>query len=143
MFACQNANTNENKETNSTTNNLEAVNAIRQVLDFQVASWNKGSIDSFMMGYNPSKQLKFITKRGIQLGYDSVLSRYKRYYSSREKMGQLSFDNLDFERLSNEPEIFQVTGNWQITGADSSGGNFSLLFKKIEKDWKIIVDHTW
>jgi ketosteroid isomerase-like protein len=96
-----------------------------------------------MMGYNPSKQLKFITKRGIQLGYDSVLSRYKRYYSSREKMGQLSFDNLDFERLSNEPEIFQVTGNWQITGADSSGGNFSLLFKKIEKDWKIIVDHTW
>ncbi len=143
VAACQNAGTNIQDESKELTNNLEAVNSIRQVLDNQVIAWNNGSIDSFMLGYYPSEQLKFITKRGVKTGYDSVQSRYKRYYSTKEKMGRLSFKNLEFERLSEVPEIFQVTGDWSISGQDSSGGNFSLLVKKIEKDWKIIVDHTW
>ena len=117
--------------------------SIKAVLDSQVIAWNKGDIRSFMTGYWNSESLRFIGKNGVRYGYKSVESNYLKHYNSIEKMGQLSFDSLEFSEISGQDKIANVLGHWKITGKDSAGGFFSLLFKKEDNNWKIIVDHTW
>jgi ketosteroid isomerase-like protein len=134
-FAC-------NKKASSS---LTAVDykSIKNVLDSQVYAWNKGDVKTFMKGYWDSDELRFIGKNGVRYGYKSVESNYLKNYNSIEKMGHLSFDSLIFTQISGEDKVANVTGQWKITGTNNLGGCFSLLFKKIENDWKIIVDHTW
>ncbi len=118
--------------------------AIHKVMDDQTDAWNAGSIDGFMKGYWHSDSLKFITKRGVRYGYDSVASRYKRSYDTREKMGILTFKNLVFSSLDKDDEIINVTGEWQVKQKEKlDSGLFSLIFREVKSDWKIIIDHTW
>lgn len=122
----------------------EDIVAIGNVLDTQVSSWNLGNVREFMKGYWHSDSLRFINKKGINYGYDSVEARYLRHYNTPEKLGRLSFDQIEYFALDNKQSIYNVTGKWKISGKDSSGGFFSLIFKKVEKgQWKIITDHTW
>jgi ketosteroid isomerase-like protein len=121
----------------------EDYKSIKVVLDSQVSAWNKGDIKTFMKGYWNSDSLRFIGRKGVRFSYKSVESNYLKNYNSIEKMGHLSFDSLIFSEISGNDKIANVTGQWEITGANNAGGFFSLLFKKVENDWKIIVDHTW
>lgn len=131
-------------KTESASNNKnEDIIAIGNVLDTQVSSWNLGNVREFMKGYWHSDSLRFINKKGINYGYDSVEGRYLRHYNTPEKMGVLSFKNLEFTALDLHHSVYNVTGNWKISGKDSSGGFFSLIFRKEKGNWKIITDHTW
>ena len=121
----------------------EDFKSIKVVLDSQVSAWNKGDIKTFMKGYWNSDSLRFIGRKGVRFSYKSVESNYLKNYNSIEKMGHLSFDSLVFTQISGNDKIANVTGQWKITGTNNAGGFFSLLFKKVENDWKIIVDHTW
>ncbi len=121
----------------------EDFKSIKVVLDSQVSAWNKGDIKTFMKGYWNSDSLRFIGRKGVRFSYKSVESNYLKNYNSIEKMGHLSFDSLVFTQISGNDKIANVTGQWKITGPNNAGGFFSLLFKKVETDWKIIVDHTW
>jgi hypothetical protein len=121
----------------------DAKNSIRLLLDQQVSAWNSGSIDGFMQGYWQSDSLRFIGKRGIRHGYDSVAANYKRHYNSAEKMGRLSFSELSFLPLASEPPLYNVCGKWRISGSDSAGGFFSLLVERKKEGFRITADHTW
>ena len=121
----------------------EDFKSIKVVLDSQVSAWNKGDIKTFMKGYWNSDSLRFIGRKGVRFSYKSVESNYLKNYNSIENMGHLSFDSLVFTQISGNDKIANVTGQWKITGTNNAGGFFSLLFKKVETDWKIIVDHTW
>lgn len=121
----------------------EDTTSIKKVIEDQKNAWNNGDIDGYMKGYLQSDSTRFISKRGASFGYDSITARYKRYYDSKEKMGHLEFEHIKFYPMSKVPPMYQVTGNWAITGKDSAGGFFSLLFIRNKNDWKIVVDHTW
>jgi ketosteroid isomerase-like protein len=115
--------------------------SIRQVMNTQVNAWNTGNIDGFMKGYWQSDSLRFINKAGITYGYNNTLSNYKKNYDSEAKMGQLSFSELNFTWLS--PEYYFVTGKWFLKRtAGDVGGYYTLLFRKINGRWVIVVDHT-
>ena len=116
---------------------------IENTLSQQVAQWNAGSIKEFMKTYWESDSLRFITKKGERLGYHQVENNYLKHYNSKEKMGHLQFDSLNFYLLSGIDSTVNVTGKWKVLASDSSSGFFSLIFKRKNKHWKIIVDHTW
>lgn len=119
---------------------------IEKVLDGQIAEWQKGNIDGFMAGYWHSDSLQFITSRGIKKSYDSVSNNYKKHYDTPEKRGFLTFRNLQFQTLDQANEIVHCTGRWHIAANENEAeksGVFSLIFKKINGEWKIIIDHTW
>jgi len=71
----------------------------------------------------------------------TVLDRYRKNYSSREKMGALTFSDLQITILSKDAAL--VLGRWHLKRAnDDPHGTFSLLFRKTKAGWRIVHDHT-
>ena len=120
----------------------DAASAIRQVLDEQVAAWNKGDLEAFMTGYWKSPRLTFSSGKQTLRGWDATLERYKkRYQSEGREMGKLSFDELEVDLLS--PQGAFVRGRWKlVTSKETLGGLFTLIFKKMPEGWRIVHDHT-
>lgn len=127
----------------STASRAEATNpaAIRAVLDAQTAAWNAGDIDGFMHGYEDSPQTTFIG-HATRHGYAQILASYKQKYSDKEKMGSLTFTDIDVRMLSATNAV--VTGRYKLTFAKEApqGGVFSLVWAKTAQGWKIVLDHT-
>jgi ketosteroid isomerase-like protein len=56
-------------------------------------------------------------------------------------MGKLAFDILKIQPIS--ADTYFVLGKWMLkrTVGDVSG-YYTLLFRKIKNEWKIVVDHS-
>jgi ketosteroid isomerase-like protein len=118
-----------------------AESAIRQLMADQVAAWNKGSIEEFMKGYWSNDSLMFIGHSGIIYGYKQALDNYKKTYSNADQMGKLFFTLLKFKRLS--PDYYFIIGKWLLKRKTGDiGGIYTLLFRKIDGQWRIVCDHT-
>jgi ketosteroid isomerase-like protein len=116
---------------------------IKQVLAVQQAAWNKGDLDGFMAGYWKSDSLMFIGKRGVTKGWLPTLDNYKKSYPDKASMGTLQFDIISIEITSKNTAY--VVGKWHLKREESKGdleGHFTLLFKKIDKHWVIVSDHS-
>lgn len=117
---------------------------ILDVLDAQVRAWNQGDVSAFMNGYLDSDSTRFVSAKGVSEGYQRVLARYRSAYPTKEKMGELSFSDLNVRLLSSELAI--VIGKWNLKRSEQDGGNisgyFTLIFQKTANGWKIIHDHT-
>jgi ketosteroid isomerase-like protein len=118
-------------------------NAIRGLLDKQVVDWNRGDIESFATGYKNSPDILFMGSR-ISRGYDQMLNTYRKGYSTKEKMGTLSFTNLEVQPL--DQQFATVTGNFHLERTEAGGGNvdgyFLLVVEKTPAGWKIVRDST-
>lgn len=114
---------------------------IRGMLAMQTQEWNKGNIESFMQGYWKSDSLLFVGKSGPNYGFRKTLENYKKGYPDTAAMGKLSFDILQVTRLS--PDYFFVLGKWMLQRSIGNlSGHYTLLFRKIKGEWKIVVDHS-
>lgn len=121
--------------------NAEIMTAVRAVLDAQVAAWNRGDIAAFMDGYARSDETVFVSDDNVTRGWQTVLDRYQKNYDSREKMGTLSFTELEIKPLSRDAAV--ALGRWQLTrGNDSPHGRFTLIFRRTSQGWRIVHDHT-
>jgi uncharacterized protein (TIGR02246 family) len=119
----------------------KSIAAIRGVLDAQAAAWNRGDIETYMDGYARSAETVFVSGDRVTRGWQTVLERYKKTYDSREKMGVLTFSDLEITVLSKDAAI--VLGRWRLQRSkDEPHGRFTLLFRKTDAGWKIVHDHT-
>ncbi|SDC07007.1 YybH family protein [Williamwhitmania taraxaci] len=115
--------------------------AIQQAMDNQEQCWSSGDIDGFMSGYWKSDSLRFMGKRGITKGWQTTLDNYKKSYPDKAAMGKLVFEVVSYEPL-NPTQMF-VTGKWTLLRErDTLGGYYSLIWRKIDGDWKVVFDHT-
>jgi beta-aspartyl-peptidase (threonine type) len=116
--------------------------AVRQVLDEQVAAWNRGDLKGFMAGYWSSEELSFFSGSQRTRGWQATLDRYvERYQSKGQEMGQLTFRDLEIEQLG--PDSALARGRWQLKRSkDAPGGLFTLIFKRLPEGWRIVHDHT-
>ena len=131
----------QNRAASKTVRDAKIVRAVRAVLDAQVAAWNRGDIDGFMDGYMRGPDTVFISGDSITRGWQTVLDRYKKSYDSREKMGTLSFLEIEIKTLNRDTAI--AFGRWQLTRtADTPHGRFTLIFRRTREGWRIIHDHT-
>jgi len=114
---------------------------IKLVMKFQESAWNRGDISGFMDGYWNSDSLLFIGSKGPTYGYSKTLTNYLKSYPTPEKMGQLTFGFVKIEILS-ENQAF-VVGTWHLQREeDDLGGHFTLLWRKLDGEWKIVIDHS-
>ncbi|HEY6805781.1 MAG TPA: DUF4440 domain-containing protein [Pyrinomonadaceae bacterium] len=119
----------------------KALADIHAVIDKQCDAWNKGDIEGYMDGYDRTEDTTFISGDTVVRGWNTVLERYKKGFDTPEKMGQLTFSDLEMTLLSKDTAV--VIGSWSLKRAnDQPHGKFSLIFKKTKAGWRIILDHT-
>lgn len=117
------------------------VAAIRSVLDAQASGWNRGDVEAYMDGYMRSPDTVLVSGDNVTRGWQVVLDRYKKNYNSREKMGQLSFTEIEINLLGKDAAM--AMGRWQLTRAgDKPHGRFTLIFRRAPQGWRIVHDHT-
>jgi ketosteroid isomerase-like protein len=110
-------------------------------MDVQVAAWNRGDLDAFMRGYWRSDKLVFVSGDKVTRGWQPTLDNYRKSYNSREKMGTLTFDDLEITVVAKDAAI--VLGSWSLAREkDNPKGKFTLLFRKFKDGWRIVMDHT-
>ena len=119
----------------------KSIAAVRAVLDAQAAAWNRGDLETYMDGYARSADTVFVSGDRVTRGWQTVLERYKKAYDSRDKMGVLTFSDVEITLLSKDAAI--VLGRWHLQRSkDDPHGRFTLLFRKTKAGWKIVHDHT-
>ena len=114
---------------------------ILNVLDQQRIAWNDNDINEFMKGYLKSDKLVFSGSNGPVFGWNFVKDRYLKKYSTKELMGDLSFEINNLFSLSRKVAILLGKFNLQRKNEKLSG-YFTLIFKKINGNWYIVSDHT-
>lgn len=123
------------------TGSPKEIQAIKSVMEKQSAAWNTGDIDGFMQGYWNSPNLVFVSGDRVTRGWQQTTDNYKKSYNTREKMGVLTFSELEVNVLSKDSAV--VLGRWKVAAAlKDSQGRFTLIFRKFKDGWKIIHDHT-
>jgi ketosteroid isomerase-like protein len=119
----------------------KTITSIRAVLDAQRNAWNRGDIIGYMDGYDRSPDTEFVGGDEITRGWQTVLERYQKKYDSREKMGVLTFSDIEINVLSNDAAL--VLGRWRLQRAsDQPHGTFSLVFRRKKAGWRIVHDHS-
>ena len=117
------------------------ISEVKDIMKKQEAAWNKADIEGFMAYYWNSDSLKFIGSKGITYGWQKTLDNYKKNYPTPDAMGVLTFENNTLEQLS--PTKIFVIGKWHLKRKEGDvGGSYTLLWKKINGKWVIVVDHT-
>jgi ketosteroid isomerase-like protein len=122
---------------------------IRAALNAQAEAWNRADIPTFMQTYEKSPDTAFIGAT-LRKGYEPILERYTKNYTTPEQMGKLTFGNLEVRLLpasTGAVEYAVVTGTFHLDRAahgeaKKDDGIFSLVWRKGPQGWKIILDHT-
>ncbi|HXG09561.1 MAG TPA: nuclear transport factor 2 family protein [Gemmataceae bacterium] len=115
---------------------------IRQLLDNQVAAWNRGDLEGFMDGYWRSPDLSLWSGKERFRGWRFTFDHYRqRYQQDGVPMGHLTLSDLEIDLLS--PDSAYVRGRWQVnTDRGSLTGLCTLILKKFAEGWRIVHDHT-
>ncbi len=115
--------------------------AVEAVLRVQEEAWNRGDLDAFAEHYWKSDDLTFSSGGKTTRGWEETLRRYKERYPTPEKMGRVSFRELEITPLGDSAAL--VLGQWSLKRENEPlKGNFSLVFRKLDGRWVIIHDHT-
>lgn len=121
--------------------NAKIVATVRAVLDAQRDAWNRGDVAGYMDGYARSAEITFVSGDSISRGWQTVFDRYQKNYNSREKMGTLTFSDLETTVLN--PDTAVVLGRWHLQRSnDEPHGRFTLIFRRTKQGWRIVHDHT-
>lgn len=117
--------------------------AVEHILSEQRDAWNRGDIDGFMQHYLYSDDLTFSAGGSTERGWQATYDRYKNRYPTSERMGRLTFSELEVRPIGECGAAALVLGRWQLDRQpDAVGGNFSLVMEKVHGKWVIVHDHT-
>ena len=123
--------------------------AIRAEIKSQSDAWNRADIPGFMETYEDSPDTTFMGVATLRKGVQPIRQRYELTYTSPERMGKLTFSEVEVHLLHascGKVEFAVVTGKYHLDRAKVEGqkdeGVFSLVWRKGAKGWRIILDHT-
>jgi beta-aspartyl-peptidase (threonine type) len=116
---------------------------IRQVLNDQVAAWNRGDLEAFMAGYWHSPDLTFFSNSAETKGWDGALARYQQNYKSAgHAMGKLDFPMINITVLSSDTAFVRGQFHLVLPDGKEPHGMFTLIVRKFPEGWRIIHDHS-
>ena len=109
------------------------------VMKAQEQAWSNYDLEGFMEGYWKSDSLKFYGSRGLTKGWQQTLDNYKKGYPTKEHTGTLKFNIDDISRI--EKDNYWVMGQYHLErNVGEAHGNFLIIFKRINGEWKIVAD---
>ena len=114
--------------------------AIEKTILSQAEAWNRGDLDEFMKPYWNDERLTFSSGGKTHRGWLTTRQRYAVRYPDRATMGKLTFSQLETQSLGDAAAL--TLGRWQLARDEPIGGNFSLVWRKIEGRWLIVHDQS-
>lgn len=111
-----------------------------QVVQKQSVAWNRGDIAEFMSPYWKDERLTFSSGGKTKRGWQATYENYKKNYPDSKTMGKLTFSELETQELG--PDAILMLGTWHLDRDEPVGGNFSLIWKRIDGKWVIVHDHS-
>ena len=117
---------------------------VRTLLKDSESAWNRGDLKAFASYYEDSPETTFIGREVTRGGVDAIRQRYERGYPTREKMGTLTFSEIEVRPLGGEYAL--AIGRFFLKRTEAGGGDasgrFTLVLRKTRSGWKIIHDHS-
>src|SRR5688572_3401868 len=112
--------------------------AVKAVLDEQVAAWNAGDLDRFLATYWDSDELTFFSGGTVSKGHKAVAARYRKNYRAEGKeMGKLTFSDREVIPLGADSALARA--RWKlVTTKEKVEGLFTLVLRKLDRGWKIV-----
>lgn len=115
---------------------------ILAVLKDQRLAWSKDDLEGYMKCYWKNDSLKFYGPNGIIRGWDNTFERYRRSYPDVDHTGILSYKINDISKINDNN--YYVLGEYHLKrNVGNADGFFMLLFRKIDTEWKIIVETSY
>lgn len=114
--------------------------SINAIILGQAEAWNQGDLVRFMSAYWKDDRLTFSSGGETHRGWQVTLDRYRSRYPDKKTMGKLTFSNLETQLLGTDNAM--TLGQWQLARDKPVGGNFTLVWKKLDGSWVIIHDHS-
>ena len=120
----------------------DAIQAVQQALDGQVQAWNSGDLGTAMAFYWNSPEMLWISKTGVEKGYQQVLDMFRADFADARQMGIYTYEPLYIEQLS--PEAVYYVFRWKIEreGKRLMGGVSSQLWKNVNGSWVATAEHA-
>ncbi len=118
----------------------EIADVLHGIITEQQKAWNRGDIETFMGAYWKDERLTFSSGGATTRGYQATLDRYRKRYPDRAAMGILAFEGLETTSLG--PTSAYTLGRWKLAKLEAAEGNFTLVWQKIDGEWKIVHDHS-
>jgi beta-aspartyl-peptidase (threonine type) len=115
---------------------------VQRLLQSQVAAWNRGDLDEFLLPYWDDSRLTFFSGATVTEGLRQLKERYqKRYQSEGKEMGKLAFSDVEVITLASDVAL--ARGRWKVTRREEAlEGLFTLTVLRRPDGWKIVHDHT-
>lgn len=113
---------------------------LKKILQTQADSWNRGDIPAFMDAYWKDERLTFSSGGKTTRGWQATRDRYLKNYPDKKTMGTLKFTELEVQSLNDNAAL--MLGRWHLDREQPVGGNFSLVWQKIDGKWLIVHDHS-
>jgi ketosteroid isomerase-like protein len=117
--------------------------AVKAMMQKSAEDWNRGDLDTFATCYKNSPDILFIGRK-ISRGYTQMVETYRSSYPNRERMGTLTFTQLEVQPL--DEHFVTTTGHFHLERTTAGGGNsdgyFLLVIEKTPAGWKIVRDDS-
>jgi len=117
---------------------------IRAMLKNSEAAWNRGDLVAFASDYEDSPGTTFVGREVTRGGTQAILERYKRSYPTPERMGTLTFSEIEVRPLGKDYAL--ALGRFALkrtaAGGGDASGRFTLVLHKTKAGWKIVHDHS-
>lgn len=117
--------------------------AIRAVLDQQVAAWNREDLIGYMEGYWNSPDLTFFSGATVNRGWQTALDHYRQsYLAPGREMGKLDFPEATVTMLGPDSAVVRGRFHLVMKNGRQPHGVFTVVFRRLPEGWKIIHDHS-
>lgn len=78
----------------------KSTDQVKTALEGQIKAWNSGQLEDAMAYYRDSPDLLWISKAGIEKGYQAIYESYLKDFKDRSTMGTFTYEPLYIEALS-------------------------------------------
>jgi len=140
LFYCSQTKITEGTVPNESIPTDSIESGINAIILRQAEAWNQGDLVRFMSAYWKDDRLTFSSGGETHRGWQVTLDRYRSRYPDQKTMGKLTFSNLETQLLGTDNAM--TLGQWQLAREKPVGGNFTLVWKKLDGKWVIIHDHS-
>lgn len=114
-----------------------AEKAVLNLLDTQIAAWNRGDLPAFCSGY--AEDALFISPTGLTRGRAAVLARYLKRYPDKAAMGELALETVETRATG---DAVSVAARWTLRYPDkpAATGHTLIVFRRVNKAWRVVQD---